>query len=126
MVADVLKNQEPEIECVPLAETLNFINKSGLAEDHKAMYTDYRDTGQLKKSILKRWRVNWYSECRTAQTFQFQPERPWPIFSVWSAADRNQAGRHQTDSADMGYFRRHNRMEGRRGVVLRDRLILHR
>lgn len=54
MVADVLKKRRPEIRCVTLAETLSAVNKAGLAEEYKAMYTDYRDTGLFKKDILKK------------------------------------------------------------------------
>jgi hypothetical protein len=54
IVADVMKKKRPDIRCVTLAETLNAVNKAGLAYEYKAMYTDYRDTGLFKKDILKK------------------------------------------------------------------------
>ena len=54
MVADILKKKRTDIRCVTLAETLSAVNKAGLSEDYKAMYTDYRDTGLFKKDILKK------------------------------------------------------------------------
>lgn len=54
MVADILKKKRTDIRCVTLAETLSAVNKAGLSEDYKGMYTDYRDTGLFKKDILKK------------------------------------------------------------------------
>lgn len=53
MVATVLKKKQADIRCVTLAETLSAVNKGGLAEEYKSMYTDYRDTGLSKKDILQ-------------------------------------------------------------------------
>jgi hypothetical protein len=53
IAAEVLKEKRPDIRCVALAETLSAVNKAGLAEQYKAMYTDYRDTGLFKKDMLK-------------------------------------------------------------------------
>jgi hypothetical protein len=53
IAADVLKEKRPDIRCVTLAETLSVVNKAGLAEQYKEMYTDYRDTGLFKKDMLK-------------------------------------------------------------------------
>ena len=53
IAAEVLKDKRPDIRCVALAETLSAVNKAGLAEQYKAMYIDYRDTGLFKKDMLK-------------------------------------------------------------------------
>ena len=53
IAAEVLKEKRPDIRCVSLAETLSAVNRAGLAEQYKAMYIDYRDTGLFKKDMLK-------------------------------------------------------------------------
>jgi hypothetical protein len=53
IAVEVLKEKRPDIRCVALAETLSAVNKAGLAEQYKAMYIDYRDTGLFKKDMLK-------------------------------------------------------------------------
>jgi hypothetical protein len=52
IAAEVFKEKRPDIRCLALAETLNVINRAGLADQYKAMYIDYRDTGLFKKDIL--------------------------------------------------------------------------
>ena len=54
MVAEILKKKRTDIRCVTLAETLSAINKAGMAQEYKAMYIDYRDTGLFNKEILKK------------------------------------------------------------------------
>jgi len=51
--AEVLKRQRERVRVVALAESLNAINKAGLADAYKRMYDDYRDTGLLKRDILE-------------------------------------------------------------------------
>ena len=53
IAAEVFKEKRPDIRCVALAETLSAVNRAGLADQYKAMYIDYRDTGLFKKDILK-------------------------------------------------------------------------
>lgn len=52
--AKVLKERRPEIPLVSLPETLSAINRAGLAEEYRAMYADYRDTGIFKKESLRK------------------------------------------------------------------------
>ena len=52
--ADVVKRERPKLRVVTLAETLGAINRSGLADDYKRMYDDYRDTGLLSREVLRR------------------------------------------------------------------------
>ncbi len=51
--AEVIKQERPRVRVVALAESLNAINRAGLADDYKRMYDDYRDTGLFKRDILK-------------------------------------------------------------------------
>lgn len=53
IAVEVLREKRPDIRCVALADTLSAVNKAGLAEQYKAMYIDYRDTGLFKKDMLK-------------------------------------------------------------------------
>src|SRR5512146_2515888 len=52
--ADVLKRRRPRVRVVPLAETLNALNKSGLTDVYKRMYNEYRDTGLFDPDVLKK------------------------------------------------------------------------
>ena len=52
--AAVLRRDRPEVPCLTLAETLGAINRAGLAEDYRAMYADYRDTGLFERDTLAR------------------------------------------------------------------------
>jgi hypothetical protein len=52
--AEVLKKERPAIRCLSLSETLSAINQTGLSEDYKRMYVDYRDTGIFNRDILKK------------------------------------------------------------------------
>lgn len=51
--ADVMRKERNMVRVVPLAETLGAINKAGLADAYSRMYSDYRDTGLLKRDILQ-------------------------------------------------------------------------
>lgn len=51
--AAVFKELRPGVHVVGLPESLNAINKAGLADIYKQMYHDYRDTGLFKRDILK-------------------------------------------------------------------------
>lgn len=53
LFAKVLAHQRERVRVVSLAESLNAINKTGLAEAYKRMYDDYRDTGLLKRDVLR-------------------------------------------------------------------------
>ena len=52
--AEVLKKDRPGIPFLSLPETLNAINKAGLAEDYRRMFADYRDTGVFNRDILRK------------------------------------------------------------------------
>lgn len=51
--AQAFQRQRPDVRVVGLPESLNAINRAGLAEVYKQMYHDYRDTGLFKRDILK-------------------------------------------------------------------------
>lgn len=51
--AEVMNEARPDIEIVPLPQTLSAINKAGFADNYKAMYVDYGDTGIFRQDILK-------------------------------------------------------------------------
>jgi hypothetical protein len=51
--ANVLAKERDKVRVVSLAESLNVINSSGLAEAYKRLYDDYRDTGLLKRDVLQ-------------------------------------------------------------------------
>lgn len=50
--AEVLKRERPQVRVVTLAETLGAVNRAGLAEAYREMYSDYRDTGLFKRDTL--------------------------------------------------------------------------
>lgn len=52
--AEVINQESPDIKVVPLAQTLSAINKAGLADNYKAMYIDYGDTGIFRQDILEK------------------------------------------------------------------------
>lgn len=52
--AEVINEESPDIKVVSLAQTLSAINKAGLADNYKAMYVDYGDTGIFRQDILKK------------------------------------------------------------------------
>ena len=51
--AEVINEKRPDIKVVSLPQTLSAINKAGFADNYKAMYVDYRDTGIFRQDILK-------------------------------------------------------------------------
>lgn len=51
--AEVINEERPDINIVSLPQTLSAINKAGFADDYKAMYVDYGDTGIFRQDILK-------------------------------------------------------------------------
>ena len=51
--AEVMNEERPDIEVVSLPQTLSAINKAGFADNYKAMYVDYGDTGIFRQDILK-------------------------------------------------------------------------
>lgn len=50
----VLRKERPTLRCITLPETLNAVNKAGLAEDYKHMFVDYRDTGIFNRDMLQK------------------------------------------------------------------------
>ncbi|HFD80249.1 MAG TPA: hypothetical protein ENK05_07670 [Gammaproteobacteria bacterium] len=52
--AKVLREERPDIRVVSLPETLSAVNRAGIADEYKGMYTDYRDTGIFKRESLRR------------------------------------------------------------------------
>jgi hypothetical protein len=51
--AEVINKESPDIKVVSLAQTLSAINKAGFADNYKAMYVDYGDTGIFRQEILR-------------------------------------------------------------------------
>ncbi|RPI46171.1 MAG: hypothetical protein EHM59_08165 [Betaproteobacteria bacterium] len=51
--AETMQKERKAIRVVPLAETLGVVNRAGLADAYTRMYSDYRDTGLLKREILQ-------------------------------------------------------------------------
>jgi hypothetical protein len=52
--AEVLKRERPALRVVTLAETLGAINRAGLADAYRQMYSDYRDTGLFSGQVLRK------------------------------------------------------------------------
>lgn len=51
--AEVMQKERPAVRVVPLAVTLGAVNKGGLADGYIRMYSDYRDSGLLKRETLQ-------------------------------------------------------------------------
>lgn len=51
--AETMQQERKAIRVVPLAELLGAVNRAGLADEYTRMYNDYRDTGLLKREILR-------------------------------------------------------------------------
>jgi len=49
----VLKERRGDLRVVPLADTLSEINRSGLAEEYKQMFDEYKATGIFNRKTLK-------------------------------------------------------------------------
>ena len=54
IASEIFKEKRPDIRCVALAETISAVNRAGLAEQYKEMYSDYRDTGLFRKDMLRK------------------------------------------------------------------------
>jgi hypothetical protein len=54
IIAEVLRRERPNVRAVTLPETLSAVNRAGLAEEYKAMYADYRDTGLFQRDMLRK------------------------------------------------------------------------
>jgi hypothetical protein len=54
IASEIFKEKRPDVRCVALAETISAVNRAGLAEQYKEMYSDYRDTGLFRKDMLRK------------------------------------------------------------------------
>lgn len=52
--ASVMARDLPSVHIVTLPETLSAVNGNGLADEYRAMYADYRDTGIFLRTTLKK------------------------------------------------------------------------
>jgi len=52
--ASIMKELRPEINIMPLSNSLSIINREGMIEDYKKMYRNYRDTGIFDQDIIKK------------------------------------------------------------------------
>ena len=52
--AQVMAKERPGIRLRTLSETLSKVNRAGYAEEYRAMYTDYRDTGIFDRGTLRK------------------------------------------------------------------------
>jgi hypothetical protein len=52
--ASTLKEHRPDLQIIPLPNTLSLINRAELADDYKEMYKEYRDTGIFSKDTLEK------------------------------------------------------------------------
>lgn len=52
--ASVMARELPNVRIVTLPETLSAVNGNGLADEYRAMYADYRDTGIFLRKTLKK------------------------------------------------------------------------
>jgi hypothetical protein len=50
----VLEGNRPTVRVVALAETLGAINRSGLTEDYRRMFADYRESGIFDRAALQK------------------------------------------------------------------------
>ena len=50
--ATTLIEQRPDLNIIPLPQTLSLINNAGLAGDYKEMYKEYRDSGIFSRDTL--------------------------------------------------------------------------
>lgn len=53
-VAEVVKNERPDIQCLGLPETLNRINRADLSTEYRQMLVEYRESGLFPKPLLQR------------------------------------------------------------------------
>lgn len=52
--SSTMKELRPEINIMPLSDTLSLINRNGLIDDYKKMYRNYSDTGIFDQDIIKK------------------------------------------------------------------------
>ncbi len=52
--AEVLSKERPAVRCVGLPETLNALNRAGLADNYKHMIDEYRNTGLFGHDMLQK------------------------------------------------------------------------
>ena len=52
--ASTLQKERPDIKFVPLARTISAVNRAGLADAYRKMYSDYRDTGVFEADMMRR------------------------------------------------------------------------
>ena len=53
VVADVLKQERPDIRCLGLPETLNRINHADLSNEYRQMRVNYQESGLFPKPLLQ-------------------------------------------------------------------------
>jgi hypothetical protein len=52
--AEMMYSQKPDVKVTPLSETLGRINRTGLADEYRRMFEDYRETGIFQhEGLLK-------------------------------------------------------------------------
>ncbi|VAW98864.1 hypothetical protein MNBD_GAMMA22-1350 [hydrothermal vent metagenome] len=52
--SNLMKELRPEINIMPLSDTLSMINRNGMIEDYKKMYRNYSDTGIFDQDIIRK------------------------------------------------------------------------
>jgi hypothetical protein len=52
--AATLQSERPDLRFVPLSSTIGAVNRAGLADAYRRMYSDYRDTGVFEPATLQR------------------------------------------------------------------------
>jgi hypothetical protein len=52
--ASTLQSERPDIKFIPLARTISAVNRAGLADTYRKMYSDYRDTGVFEADMMRR------------------------------------------------------------------------
>ncbi len=50
----LMQELRPEINIMPLSDTLSLINRNGMIEDYKKMYRNYSDTGIFDQEIIRK------------------------------------------------------------------------
>ncbi len=52
--SSLMQELRPEINIMPLSDTLSLINRNGMIEDYKKMYRNYSDTGIFDQDIIRK------------------------------------------------------------------------
>ena len=52
--ASTLQSERPDIKFIPLSRTISAVNRAGLADAYRKMYSDYRDTGVFEADMMRR------------------------------------------------------------------------